>query len=119
MPIALPDSPVSLAKPHFRIDLLRPAFHALAAVLAVLVVLPLAWLAYYALVDKDGQPTLANFAALVSDATLRRPFLIAIGMALGVGALSCAIATPLAWLVARTNMPGRWLVRALVTASFV
>jgi iron(III) transport system permease protein len=119
MPIALPDSPVSLAKPHFRIDLLRPAFYALAAVLAVLVVLPLAWLAYYALVDKDGQPTLANFAALVSDATLRRPFLIAIGMALGVGALSCAIATPLAWLVARTNMPGRWLVRALVTASFV
>ena len=35
-----------LAKPHFRIDLVRPAFYALAAILAVLVVLPLAWLLY-------------------------------------------------------------------------
>ena len=40
-------------------------------------------------------------------------------MALGVGALSCAIATPLAWLVSRTDLPGRRVVRALVTASFV
>src|SRR5690349_932525 len=119
MPIAIPDSPVVMAKPHLRVDLLKPVFWALAAVLAVLVVLPLAWLAYYALVDKNGQPTLANFAALVSDATLRKPFLLAIGMALGVGALSCAIATPLAWLVSRTDLPGRRAVRALVTASFV
>jgi iron(III) transport system permease protein len=118
MTVAVPASE-PLAKPRIRLDLLRPVFYALAAVLAVLVLLPLAWLAYYALVDKDGQLTLANFAALVGDATLRRPFLIAIGMALSVGVLSCAIATPLAWLVARTDMPGRRLVRALVIASFV
>nr|WP_222622928.1 iron ABC transporter permease [Ramlibacter cellulosilyticus] len=99
--------------------MLKPVFWALAAVLAVLVVLPLAWLAYYAVVDKNGQLTLANFAALVNDATLRKPYLLAMGMALGVGALSCAIATPLAWLVSRTNLPGRRVVRALVTASFV
>ncbi|MBC5783066.1 iron ABC transporter permease [Ramlibacter sp. USB13] len=109
----------AIAKPHFRVDLLKPVFWALAAVLAVLVVLPLAWLAYYAVVDKNGQLTLANFAALVNDATLRKPYLLAMGMALGVGALSCAIATPLAWLVSRTNLPGRRVVRALVTASFV
>ena len=82
-------------------------------------VLPLSWLLYYSLVDKDGAFTLANFAALVNDATLRRPFVVAIGMALAVGALSCAIATPLAWLVSRTDLPGRRVVRALVTASFV
>ena len=75
--------------------------------------------AYYSLVDKDGAFTLANFAALVNDVTLRKPFLLAIGMACGVGALSCAIATPLAWLVSRTDLPGRRVVRALVTASFV
>jgi iron(III) transport system permease protein len=109
----------ALAKPPFRIDLLRPAFYALAAVLVVLVVLPLAWLAYYSVVDKDGQLTLANFAALVNDATLRRPFLLAMGMALGVGVLSTLVATPLAWLASRTDLPGRRLVRALVTASFV
>ena len=48
MSVAVPADD-SLAKPAFRIDLLRPAFYALAAVLVVLVVLPLAWLAYYAI----------------------------------------------------------------------
>jgi len=119
MSVALPDAPVSIARPQFRLDLLRPAFYALAAVLVVLVVLPLGWLGYYSLVDKDGQFTLANFITLVSDNTLRKPFGVAVGMALAVGALSCAVATPLAWLVARTDMPGRRAVRALVMASFV
>lgn len=109
----------SLAKPPFRFDLVRPAFYALAAILAVLVVLPLAWLLYYAVVDKQGQLTLANFATLVTEPTLRKPFVLAIGMALAVGVLSCVVATPLAWLVSRTDLPGRRMVRALVTASFV
>jgi iron(III) transport system permease protein len=102
------DSTQAIAKPQFRIDLLKPVFWALAAVLAVLVVLPLAWLAYYALVDKNGQLTLAN-SRRWGDATLRRPFLIAIGMALSVGALSCAM--PRRWpaLVSRTDLPGRRL----------
>ena len=108
-----------VTKPQPRIDLFRPAFAVLALLLAILVVLPLSWLLYYSLIDKDGAFTLANFVALAKDATLRRPFLVAIGMALGVGALSCAIATPLAWLVSRTDLPGRRVVRALVTASFV
>jgi iron(III) transport system permease protein len=112
--------PVPVPKPPpLRIDLFQPAFVLLVLVLAVLVVLPLSWLLYYSLVDKDGAFTLANFAALVNDVTLRKPFLLAIAMALGVGALSCAIATPLAWLVSRTDLPGRRVVRALVTASFV
>jgi iron(III) transport system permease protein len=117
--VAVPASADALAKAPLRIDLLRPAFWALAAVLAVLVVMPLAWLAYYSVLGKDGQLTLANFAALVNEATLRRPYVVAGLMAVGVGALSCAVATPLAWLVARTDLPGRRLVRALVMASFV
>ena len=111
--------PAPLSRPRLRIDLFRPAFVLLVVVLGVLVVLPLSWLLYYSLVDKEGAFSLANFAALANDATLRRPFVLAIGMALGVGALSCAIATPLAWLVSRTDLPGRRVVRALVTASFV
>ncbi|MCG2592790.1 iron ABC transporter permease [Ramlibacter sp. XY19] len=118
MTVALPAS-ATLAKPRLRIDLLKPAFVALAAVLAVLVVLPLAWLAWYSVADKNGNFTLGNFAALLNDATLRKPFVLAIGMALGVGVLSCAIATPLAWLVSRTDLPGRRAVRMLVLASFV
>ncbi|MEP7058678.1 MAG: hypothetical protein ABI809_12995, partial [Caldimonas sp.] len=102
-----------------RIDLFGPVFGLLVLALAVLVLLPLGWLLYYSLTDKNGAYTLANFAALATDATLRKPFLVAIAMALGVGALSFAIATPLAWLVSRTDLPGRRVVRALVTASFV
>jgi len=109
----------AVPKPPLRIDLFRPAFVVLALALAVLVVLPLSWLLYYSLVDKEGAFTTGNFVALVSDATLRKPFLVAIGMALGVGVLSCLFATPLAWLASRTDLPGRRVVRALVMASFV
>jgi iron(III) transport system permease protein len=104
---------------HFSIDLSRPVFILLAAVLAVLVILPLFWLLYYSFLDDTGAATLANFASLVTDRAMRRSFLIAVVMAAGVGILSCAVATPMAWLVSRTDLPGRNLVRALVTASFV
>ena len=69
MALAVPVAPAS-ARPQLRIDCVKPVFWALAAVLAVLVVLPLAWLACYAVVDKDGQLTAANFVALVQNAAL-------------------------------------------------
>jgi iron(III) transport system permease protein len=117
MGVAVSVDPIQ--KPRLRIDLFRPVFYLLAAVLAVLVILPLSWLAYYSVTDNNGAFTLANYASLVTDVTLRRPFMVAIGMALGVGVLCCLVATPLAWLVSRTDLPGRRVVRALVTASFV
>ncbi len=100
-------------------DLSAPLFILLAAVLCVLVLLPLGFIAYYAVVTKSGSPTLANFERLLTDPTIRRAFLIALAMALSVGVFSCVVATPLAWLVARTDMPGRRFIRTLVTASFV
>jgi ABC-type sulfate transport system permease component len=102
-----------------RVDLFRPAFVLLVLVLSALVIFPMFWLIKYSLTDAQGAFSLSNFSALATDATLRRPFLLAIGMALSVGVLSCVIATPLAWLVSRTDLPGRRIVRALVTASFV
>ncbi len=107
-------------RPSIGIDWSMPIFAALALLLVVLVILPISWLAWYSLVDsKTGEFTLANFAALVNDPTLRRPFLTALGMSAAVGLASCVIATPLAWLVARSDLPGRGFVRAIVTASFV
>jgi iron(III) transport system permease protein len=102
-----------------RFDLSTPLFILLAAVLCVLVILPLFWLGYYALTDKAGSPTLSNFVRLFSDATIRRAFLISVAMAACVGLFSCLVATPLAWLVARTDMPGQRFIRSIVTASFV
>jgi iron(III) transport system permease protein len=100
-------------------DWSMPIFISLAALLVLLVVLPLSWLAFYSVSDGKGGFTLANFVALVTDVTLRRPFAIALGMSVAVGAMSCLIAAPMAWLVARSDMPGRGFVRAIVTASFV
>jgi iron(III) transport system permease protein len=106
-------------KRRFGIDWSQPIFVGLVLVLGILVVLPLFWLAYYSVLGSNGELTLANFAALINDPTLRRPYLTAFAMALSVGLLSCVIATPLAWLVSRTDLAGRRVVRTLVTASFV
>ncbi len=100
-------------------DISRPIFGLIAIILILLVALPLFWLAYYALTDAQGHLTAGNFTALVSDRTLWRPVGTSFAMALGVAVASFIIASPLAWLVARTDMPGRSFVKALVTASFV
>ncbi|MET0606738.1 MAG: iron ABC transporter permease [Beijerinckiaceae bacterium] len=101
------------------IDWSQPIFFLLATLLTILVALPIGWLGYYSFIGQDGRATLANFTSLFTDVTLRRPFITALTMALCVGALSCSVATPLAWIVARSDMPGRHIVRGLVTASFV
>lgn len=101
------------------IDLSWPVFGVLAVLLSVLVILPLFWLVFYSFRSDSGGFTLHNFALLVVDPTMLRAYLVAIAMAAGVGLLSCLIATPLAWLVARTDLPGRRPIRMLVTASFV
>src|SRR3546814_2825815 len=70
------------------------------------------WLLYYSFRnDAGGGLTLDNFVALVADPTLARAYGIAIGMAAGVGLLSCLIATPVALLVSRTDLPGRRTIR--------
>ncbi|MBO0752248.1 MAG: iron ABC transporter permease, partial [Bradyrhizobiaceae bacterium] len=102
-----------------RFDLSMPLFAVLTVVLCVLVLFPLGWLVYYAVTDRSGSLTLANFSRLLSDASIHRAFVIAMAMAAGVGLFSCLVATPLAFLVARTDMPGQRLIRSLVTASFV
>ncbi|WP_457302326.1 ABC transporter permease, partial [Phyllobacterium sp. P5_D12] len=102
------------------IDFSWPTFALLTLVLSVLVLLPLFWLVYYSFRSDTGAgATFANYIALVADPTLLRAYGLAIGMALAVGVLACIIATPMAWLVARTDLPGRRTIRMLVTASFV
>jgi iron(III) transport system permease protein len=90
-----------------------------AAVLVMLIVLPMSWLVYYSFVNKDGSFTLGNFATLFSDPTLLEPFVTTFILATTVSIICCAVAAPMGWLVARTDMPLRKTVRALVTASFV
>jgi iron(III) transport system permease protein len=89
------------------------------ALLAMLVVLPLGWLGWYSITDKAGALTFANFAKLATDPTMRKPALVTLEIAFGSALIAGLVAIPLAWLISRTNMLGRNVVRALVTASFV
>jgi len=109
----------SPARSTFRIDWSRPILVVVAAALCLLVVLPLGWLVYYSLHDRAGGFTLANFAQLATDPTFLDPLVTTAILAISSAAICCAVAAPMGWLVARTDMPLRKTVRALVMASFV
>ena len=102
-----------------RLDLGKLGFAAFGLVLLGLIGLPLVWLAVYAFTDKGGAATLENFRQLFSDPTLLAPLRVSFLVATCVGVLSAIVAAPVAWLVSRSDMPGRGVVRALMTASFV
>ncbi len=117
MTIALP---AALARRSTKIDLTWPVLILFAAVLCVLIVLPMSWLFYYSFVDRSGAFTLDNFRKLVTDPVLRRsahhhgdP-----GDQLEPDLLHRRRARWAGWWRAPTC---RWrrTVRALVTASFV
>jgi iron(III) transport system permease protein len=114
---------IAITRPRERVtrhfDLSIPVLAVLALFLCGLVLLPLGWLAWYSITDKDGALTLGNFVRLASDPTFVAPYLTAVEIATAVAAGACAAALPLAWLVARTDLPLRRTIRALVTASFV
>jgi len=106
------------------IDVSAPVFIALAALLCVLVVLPVSWLVYYSITAADPATgvrglTLRHFQALFTDPDFVDPLLATLTVAVSSSALCCAIAAPMGWLVARTDLPMSGVIRALVTASFV
>jgi iron(III) transport system permease protein len=115
--IAIPTS--GLEKPRLSLDLTKPVFALLVLLLCALVLLPLFWLGYYSLTDKAGAFSLGYSAQLFADRTFLTPLVTTIAVAAGVAVASSLVATPLAWLVARTDMPWRGTIRALVMASFV
>jgi iron(III) transport system permease protein len=102
-----------------QLDLSGPVLVTFAAVLIVMIVLPLGWLAYYSVVDRTGAFTLANFHKLVTDPAFVDPLVTTLIIATTVAMICCAVAAPMGWLVARTDIPLRRTIRALVTASFV
>jgi len=100
-------------------DVSLPVLLAFSAALCVLILLPLSWLVYYSIHDRVGGLTVANFVALATDPTFLDPLVTTLILAVSSAAICCAVAAPMGWLVARSDMPLRGTVRALVTASFV
>jgi len=100
-------------------DASRPVLFAVAALLAIMIVLPMGWLMVYAFATKDGQPTLGNFVTLFTDPSFFDPLITTLIIAVSVSVICCVIAAPMGWLVARTDMPLSRTVRTLVMASLV
>jgi iron(III) transport system permease protein len=115
MTIALP----ARGERRLRFDLTKPVLYGFAAVLLLLIVLPLSWLFIYSLTDQKGALTLANFYRLFSESSFYDPLVTTFILATSSALICCAVAAPMGWLVARTDLPFAGTVRALVTASFV
>jgi iron(III) transport system permease protein len=103
----------------FGLDLSTPVLLGFVAILIVLIVVPMAWLVVYAFTTKAGVFTFGNFTRLFTDSTFLEPLLTTLTIATSVGVVCCLVAAPIAWLVARTDMPMRGTVRTLIMASFV
>src|ERR1700722_17441471 len=109
----------SLERPKAKIDWTKPVLWLFALGLVALIVLPMSWLAIYAVTDKANHLTLQNFVTLFTDPDFLDPLLTTAIIAVSSATICCVVAAPMGWLVSRTDMPGRQFIRALVTASFV
>ena len=117
--ISRPGEAAGALRRRGRIDFSAAAFALLALGLTLLVVMPTAWLLWYSLTDDHGAFTLARYATLLTDPSLRRAMGVTLVIATGTAALCAVVALPLAFLTARTDVPFRRTIRAAVTASFV
>jgi iron(III) transport system permease protein len=100
------------------LDRSLPVWVAAAVTLVVLMALPLAWLGVMSVSTEQGT-TLGHFREVFRDPALRKALWHTVVLAFWTGLASIVIGAPLAWLTARTNVPAKGLIRALVMASFV
>ena len=89
-----------------------------ALALVFLMAMPLAWLTVMS-VSSDAGTTLAHYTYVFTDPALAKSLWNTVVLAFWVGLASIAVGAPLAWLTARTDVPGKAAIRGLVLASFV
>ena len=87
--------------------------------LAVLVLLPLFWIALTSVQDDAKAFTLAHYRQLFVDPAFVRPLWTTLWTSAAVGVGCIIAAAPMAWLVSRTDLPGKRWWRTLILASFV
>jgi iron(III) transport system permease protein len=88
-------------------------------VLAALVLLPMYWLAITSVRDEAKNFTAAHYYTLFHDPSFLKPLWTTLWTSLAVGGLCVLFAGPMAWLVARTDLPFKRPLRMMVLASFV
>jgi iron(III) transport system permease protein len=100
-------------------DWTAPFSAAMALLLAALVLLPLFWLGVTSFRNDAGSATLAHYRQLVADPAFVRPLWTTLWTSAAVGIACVAAAAPMAWLVTRSDLPGKRWWRTLILASFV
>ena len=101
------------------VDRSVPVWLAAAIMLVLLMALPLAWLGYMSVSGTGARGPFAHFREVFRDPALQKALWHTLVLAFWTGLASIAVGAPLAWLTARTNVPAKKLIRALVMASFV
>ena len=102
-----------------RFDWTAPFSIAMVVLLAALVLLPMFWLTVTSVRDEAKQLTLDHYRHLFTDPAFVKPLVTTLWTSAAVGVLCLAVAAPMAWLVARTDLPAKRLLRILILASFV
>ncbi len=107
------------ARPRRSVDWTAPFSIAMVVLLAVLVLMPLFWLLLTSFRDAEKAFTLEHYRHLFVDPAFIKPLVTTLWTSAAVGAICVATAAPMAWLVARTDLPGKRFLRTLILASFV
>src|ERR1700674_5314938 len=101
------------------VDWTAPFAIALVLLLAALVLLPVFRLLMASLTDDARQLSLEHYRRLFADPAYVKPLLTTLWTSAAVGVLCVVAAAPMSWLVSRTDLPGKRLLRTLILASFV
>jgi iron(III) transport system permease protein len=113
-----PPAPLPMPSRLAGMDRTAPVWVMTAAVLLLLIVLPLGWLTYVSASDEGGL-TLRHYARVLTDPKLQKALWNTVVLAGWSGLVSLCIGAPLAWLTARTDLPGKRAITSLIMASFV
>jgi iron(III) transport system permease protein len=89
-----------------------------AVLLVVLVVYPLFWLVLGSLGGTDTF-TFSNYLRVVTDPSLYDALINTLLIASGACLISLVAGVPIAWLISRTNVPGKGVLRMLTSVSFM
>ncbi|HEX6792655.1 MAG TPA: iron ABC transporter permease [Casimicrobiaceae bacterium] len=114
---ALP-APLGVAR-RSRFDWTVSVSFGFVALLALLVLLPIGWLAVSSVRGSAGELTLSHYVQFATDRSFLKPFVTTLWTSVAVGIITVVVAAPMAWLVSRTDLPGKRLLRMLILASFV
>ena len=101
------------------LDRAAPVWLLAAAALVMLILLPMGWLAYISVTAPRGGFTFAHYARVLGDPPLQKALWNTVVLAFWSGLVALAIGAPMAWLSARTDLPGRQIIQSLIMASFV